>query len=260
MQKFKFYLIFCSWGTDWGRPGDVVMARREEKVVHAPAGRKEAVVRMEGADGAVKAGVERRGCRCLLSTEKLDWLQTATKIRVIRSFFLLLPPQPVAVGSQAPITKVFCLQPRLPHLSTISHKRAITAASPSPTEATESARAWLRRAHRAAEVWSCRSMWRKILGHTWLSAGRDVARFVCTFGFGSSAPHLDKQRGAFVQPEQPFNPSLLRFSPRKSGEIISLCSSQQRFGCRSLFFFFFFLLEESARSSSWNRPELNAQA
>lgn len=25
-------------------------------------------------------------------------------------------------------------------------------------------------------------------------------------------------------------------------------------------FFFFFLLEESARSSSWNRPELNAQA
>lgn len=48
------------------------MARREEKVVHAPAGRKEAVVRMEGADGAVKAGVERRGCRCLLSTEKLD--------------------------------------------------------------------------------------------------------------------------------------------------------------------------------------------
>lgn len=48
------------------------MARREEKVVHTPAGRKEAVVRIEGADGAVEAGVERRGCRCLLSAEKLN--------------------------------------------------------------------------------------------------------------------------------------------------------------------------------------------
>lgn len=48
------------------------MARREEKAAHTPPGRKEAVVRMEGADGMVKAGMERRGCRCLLSAEKLN--------------------------------------------------------------------------------------------------------------------------------------------------------------------------------------------
>lgn len=48
------------------------MARREEKVVHTLAGRKEAVVRMEGADGEVEAGVEQRGRRCLLSAEKLN--------------------------------------------------------------------------------------------------------------------------------------------------------------------------------------------
>lgn len=48
------------------------MARREEKAAHAPPGRKEADVRMEGADGTVEAGVEWRGCRCLLSAEKLN--------------------------------------------------------------------------------------------------------------------------------------------------------------------------------------------
>lgn len=48
------------------------MARREEKAAHTPPGRKEAVVRMEGAGGVVEAGVEQRGRRCFISIEKLN--------------------------------------------------------------------------------------------------------------------------------------------------------------------------------------------
>lgn len=79
---------FFSPGTYWGEPGNVAVAKRQEKKVH-PFGlrRKQAVLRMEGADGAVQrlAWSEQ--------AEKLDSFQRKRRlIRVVDNSFVIFLP------------------------------------------------------------------------------------------------------------------------------------------------------------------------
>ena len=120
-------------GTCWGGPGNVVMVKREEKEIHLlRLSSRQGVLRVEGDDGRVQSRQSSRGNRCL-SAEDLNCFQAKRReTRVVDSSILPLPPQSAAVGSQTAVAKLFCLQPHLPHLPTISRKSTTAAASPAP--------------------------------------------------------------------------------------------------------------------------------